>query len=60
MSLQPVLHGSIMLNQSQPVTPARSKKTSSKMSARTEAVRIAKAKISRRNSLMKQREALKH
>lgn len=49
-----------MLNQSQPVTPARSKKISSKMSARTEAVRIAKAKISRRNSLMKQREALKH
>jgi hypothetical protein len=60
MSVQPVVHGSITLNQSQPVTPARSKKLSSKMSARTEAVRIAKAKISRRNSLMKQREALKN
>jgi hypothetical protein len=48
--------------QSQPVAPAtdkKPKKISRKQSTRAEAVRIAKAKISRRDSLRKQRQALK-
>lgn len=62
MSVQPVEHGSIMLMQSQPmgvVTGKKPKKVSKKQSTRADAVRIAKAKISRRGSLSKQRQALK-
>ncbi len=62
MSVQPVEHGSITLMQSQPmvVVPGKKpKKVSKKQSTRADAVRIAKAKISRRGSLSKQRQALK-
>ena len=61
MNVQPVVHGSISSMQPQAVTPASAKqpKQASKTSARAEAVRIAKAKISRRSSLRKQRQALK-
>lgn len=62
MSVQPVEHGSITLMQSRPMTSettAKPKKASRKQSARADAVRIAKAKISRRGSLSKQRQALK-
>ena len=66
MSVQPVEHGSITLMQSRPMTsetnekPKKaSKKQSTKQSTRADAVRIAKAKISRRGSLSKQRQALK-
>jgi hypothetical protein len=62
MSVQPVEHDSITLMQSRPVTSETSqkpKKVSRKQSTRADAVRIAKAKISRRGSLSKQRQALK-
>jgi hypothetical protein len=54
MSVQPVKHGSVTLMQLRPMP-----KASRKQSARADAVRIAKAKISRRDSLSKQRQALK-
>lgn len=62
MSVQPFEHGSITLLQSQPMaseTNRKPKKVSNKQSTRADAVRIAKAKISRRGSLNKQRQALK-
>ena len=62
MSVQPVEHGSITLMQSRPITSETNKKpkqASRKQSTRADAVRIAKAKISRRGSLSKQRQALK-
>jgi hypothetical protein len=62
MSVQPVEHDSITLMQSRPVTSGadnKPKKASKKQSSRADAVRIAKAKISRRGSLSKQRQALK-
>lgn len=62
MSVQPVEHGSITPMQSRPVTSEvtnKPKKASRKQSSRADAVRIAKAKISRRGSLSKQRQALK-
>jgi hypothetical protein len=62
MSMQPVQHGSIAPTQlrMEPTAgvetqPSRPKK----QSLRTEAVRIAKARIMRRNSLRKQRQAQK-
>ena len=62
MSVQPVAHGSITLMKSQPMAAEMSrkpKKVSIKQFTRADAVRIAKAKISRRDSLSKQRRALK-
>lgn len=62
MNMQPVVHGSNNFMQPQAVTPANARKpkqASRKQSARAEAVRAAKAKISRRSSLRKQRQALK-
>lgn len=62
MNVQPFGHGLNTLMQPQSMTPAtepKPKKTPRKQSARADAVRIAKAKISRRGSLMKQRQALK-
>jgi hypothetical protein len=61
MSVQPVRHGSIAPTQLRmqatagPETQPRPKK----QTPRTEAVRIAKARIMRRNSLRKQRQAQK-
>lgn len=57
MSVQPVRHGSIAPMQlgMEPTAGTRPKKPS----PRTEAVRIAKARITRRNSLRKQRQAQK-
>jgi hypothetical protein len=62
MSVQPAQHGSIAPTQlrMEPTAgteapPSRPKK----QSPRTEAVRIAKARIMRRNSLRKQRQAQK-
>ncbi len=62
MSVQPVGHDSITLMQSRPMTSEtgqKPKNASRKQSTRADAVRIAKAKISRRGSLSKQRQALK-
>ncbi|WP_291866324.1 hypothetical protein [Bradyrhizobium sp.] len=62
MNLQPVQHGSITPMQSRPIAPesnAKPKKAAKKPSTRAEEVRIAKAKLSRRSSLIKQRRALK-
>jgi hypothetical protein len=62
MSVQPVEHGSITPMQSRAVaseTSQKPKKASRKQSSRADAVRVAKAKISRRGSLSKQRQALK-
>jgi hypothetical protein len=63
MNVQPVEHGSITPKQSQPLMPSLGKKPNTavtkEQSARTEAVRIAKARIMRRKSLRKQREAQK-
>jgi hypothetical protein len=62
MSVQPARHGSIA------ATPLRMEPTAGaetqalrpkKQTPRTEAVRIAKARITRRNSLRKQRQAQK-
>jgi hypothetical protein len=62
MSVQPVEHGSITPMQSRTMasqTSQKPKKASRKQSSRADAVRTAKAKISRRGSLSKQRLALK-
>ncbi|MDO9294678.1 hypothetical protein [Bradyrhizobium sp.] len=60
MSVQPVEHGSITPMQSRPTSETTKKpKKASKQTTRADAVRIAKAKISRRGSLNKQRQALK-
>lgn len=62
MNVQPLDHGLDTLMQPQAMTPAtepKPRKLSSKQSPMADAVRIAKAKISRRSSLMKQRQALK-
>jgi hypothetical protein len=62
MSVQPVEHGSITLNQSpsEKRTIDRPPEAGTKkQSARAEALRIAKAKITRRNSLQKQRRLQK-
>ncbi|MDP3690691.1 hypothetical protein [Bradyrhizobium sp.] len=59
MSVQPVAHGSITPMQSQALTLVTKQKSKKKQSARADAVRIARAKISRRGSLSKQRQALK-
>ncbi|MDO8397468.1 MAG: hypothetical protein Q7T45_06580 [Bradyrhizobium sp.] len=61
MSVQPVEHGSITPMQSRPMSSGTTKKPkkASKKQSRADAVRIAKAKISRRGSLNKQRQALK-
>jgi hypothetical protein len=63
MNVQPMEHGSITPTQSQPMMPTTGKKPNTafpkKQSARTEAVRIAKVGIMRRNSLRKQRQAQK-
>ena len=62
MSVQPVEHGSITLNQSpseKPTIDRPPEAGTKKQSARAEALRIAKAKITRRNSLQKQRRLQK-
>jgi hypothetical protein len=62
MSVQPIAHGSIAPTQllMMPTTTAETKTPlSKKPSPRTEAVRVAKARIMRRNSLRKQRQAQK-
>jgi hypothetical protein len=63
MNVQPMERGSITPTQSQPMMPTTGKKLNTafpkKQSARTEAIRIAKARIMRRNSLRKQRQAEK-
>lgn len=62
MNVQPLEHGMDTLMQPQSMTPATEpepRKATRKQSARADAVRIAKAKMSRRSSLMKQRQALK-
>jgi hypothetical protein len=62
MSVQPVQHGSIAPTQvrMQPTAGAETQRPhSKKQTPRTEAVRIAKARIMRRNSLRKQRQAQK-
>jgi hypothetical protein len=59
--MQPVEHSSIALNQRPPVVSMTSehkkKPLPKKQQARMEAVRVAKARITRRNSLRKQRQA---
>ncbi|HEV7599441.1 MAG TPA: hypothetical protein VGO49_04180 [Bradyrhizobium sp.] len=60
MSVQPVAHGSIAPTQLLMMPTAETKTPlSTKRSPRTEAVRVAKAKIMRRNSLRMQRQAQK-
>jgi hypothetical protein len=62
MSVQPVEHGSITLNQSpseKPTIDRPPEAGTKKQPARAEALRIAKAKITRRNSLQKQRRLQK-
>src|SRR4051795_6351048 len=63
MNVQPAAHGSRTPTQSQPMMPSAGKKPNTtvpkKQSTRTEALRAAKAGISRRNSLRKQRQAQK-
>ena len=61
MSVQPVQHGSIAPTQlgMEPTPAAETPPHSKKQTPRTEAVRIAKARIMRRNSLRKQRQAQK-
>jgi hypothetical protein len=60
MSVQPVQHGSIAATQLR-MEPTAGTETQrpNKQSPRTEAVRIAKARTMRRNSLRKQRQAQK-
>ena len=61
MSVQPLDHCTITLMQSQPMTSEtnrKPKKAAKKQPTREDAVRIAKAEISRRDSLSKQRQAL--
>jgi hypothetical protein len=61
MSMQPVEHRSIALNQRPAVVSRISEDNKTplqkKQQARMEAVRVAKARITRRNSLKKQRQA---
>jgi hypothetical protein len=61
MSTQPLRRGAIMPTQALPIMPAAGKATTApqpkKQPTRTEAVRAAKAKITRRESLRKQRDA---
>jgi hypothetical protein len=61
MSTQPVGRGAIMPTQALPMMPTAGKATTApqpkKQPTRTEAVRAAKAKITRRESLRKQRDA---
>jgi len=62
MSVQPVQHGSIATTQLRMMPTAETETKASqpkKQTPRTEAVRIAKARIMRRNSLRKQRQAQK-
>jgi hypothetical protein len=62
MSVQPGAHGSIAPTQllMMPTTPAETSSPLSQTSSpRAEAVRVAKARIMRRNSLRKQRQAQK-
>jgi hypothetical protein len=64
MTMQPVERGSTRSIPVQPMMPAPGMKAKkppqpTAKSSRTEAVRFAKANITRRNSLRKQREALK-
>ena len=62
MSVQPLQHGSIapMQLRMEPTAGAEANTPpSKKQTPRTEAVRIAKARIMRRNSLRKQRQAQK-
>jgi hypothetical protein len=61
MNVQPVQHGSIAPTQlrMEPTPGAETPPHSKKQTPRTEAVRIAKARIMRRNSLRKQRQAQK-
>jgi hypothetical protein len=60
MSVQPVRHGSVASTQlrMEPTAGAETQRPK-KPSPRAEAVRIAKARIMRRNSLRKQRQAQK-
>jgi hypothetical protein len=60
MSVQPVQHGSVAPTQlrMEPTVGAETPRPK-KQTPRTEAVRIAKARIMRRNSLRKQRQAQK-
>ncbi|MDB5640107.1 MAG: hypothetical protein JWP51_5015 [Bradyrhizobium sp.] len=60
MNVQPVEHGSIRPTQLRPIVPTigdKPKTTRPKKSTRAEAVRVAMARIMRRNSLRKQRKA---
>jgi hypothetical protein len=62
MNVQPVEHDPNRLMQQQAMTPGttrKPRKAANKASTRADAVRMAKAKISRRSSLRKQRQALK-
>jgi hypothetical protein len=63
MNVQPAAHGSRTPTQSQPMMPTTGKKPNTtvpkKQPTRTEVLRAAKAGISRRNSLRKQRQAQK-
>jgi hypothetical protein len=59
MSTQPVQHGSIAPTQLRMQPTGGAETQPEKPSPRTEAVRIAKARIMRRNSLRKQRQAQK-
>jgi hypothetical protein len=63
MNMQPVEHGSIAPTPLLPMMPTAGGHTKApypkKRPTRTEAVRIAKARIMRRNSLRKQRQAQK-
>jgi len=63
MDMQPVAHGSTAATPLLPMMPAAGeppkKSVPKKQPTRTEAVRAAKARISRRNSLRKQRQAQK-
>jgi hypothetical protein len=62
MSVQPVEHGSTAATQLRMMPTAETEPKaphSKKQTPRTEAVRIAKARIMRRNSLRKQRQAQK-
>jgi hypothetical protein len=59
MSTQPVQHGSIAPTQLRMQPSGGAETQPKKQSPRMEGVRIAKAKITRRNSLRKQRQAQK-
>jgi hypothetical protein len=63
MRTQPIERASIMPTPALPMLPAAGKAKTSKEprqeSTRADQVRVAKAKITRRNSLRKQRDALK-